>query len=80
MNFSDGGRGVSAPSRPRRYRVDWVQLGAALVMLLGYLAVLVLCFAPVPPSPVSTPVMLVTLAATTVWLARREEHDGGGQR
>ena len=66
--------------RPRRYRVDWVQLVAALVMLLSYLAVIVLCFAPVPPSPLATPVMLVCLGSTTVWLSRREEHDGGGPR
>lgn len=66
--------------RPRRYRVDWVQLIAALVMLLSYLAVIILCFAPVPPSPLATPVMLVCLSSTTIWLARREEHDGGEQR
>lgn len=66
--------------RPRRYRVDWVQLAAAVVMLLSYLAVIVLCFAPVPPSPLATPVMLVCLGSSTVWLARREEHDGGEQR
>lgn len=66
--------------RPRRYRIDWVQLIAALVMLLSYLAVIVLCFAPVPPSPLATPVMLVCLSSTTIWLARREEHDGGEQR
>lgn len=40
--------------RPRLSRVDWVQLIAALVMIVSY--------------------------ATTVWLARREEHDGGGPR
>lgn len=68
---------MSTPSRPRRYRIDWVQLVAALVMLLSYLAVIVLCFAPVPPSPASTPAMLVCLGSTTVWLARREERDGG---
>ncbi len=66
--------------RPRRWRVDWVQLVAALVMIVSYVAVIVLCFAPVPPSPASTPVMLVCLGATTVWLARREEHAGGEQR
>lgn len=66
--------------RPRRWRVDWVQLIAALVMILSYAAVIVLCFAPVPPSPASTPAMLVCLGSTTVWLARREEHDGGGPR
>ena len=66
--------------RPRRYRVDWVQLIAAVVMLLSYLAVIVLCFAPVPPSPLATPVMLVSLGSSTIWLARREEHDGGGPR
>lgn len=72
---------MSTPSRrPRQYRIDWVQLLAAVVMLLSYLAVIVLCFAPVPPSPASTPVMLVCLGATTVWLSRREEHDGGGPR
>ena len=72
---------MSTPSRrPRQYRIDWVQLVAAVVMLLSYLAVIVLCFAPVPPSPASTPVMLVCLGATTVWLSRREEHDGGGPR
>ena len=27
---------MSAPSRPRRYRIDWVQLVAALVMILSY--------------------------------------------
>lgn len=68
---------MSAPSRPRRYQVDWVQLAAALVMIVGYLATLFLCFAPVPPAPVSTPVMLATLAATTVWMARRDAHEGG---
>lgn len=66
--------------RPRRYRVDWVQLVAAVMMLLSYLAVIVLCFAPVPPSPLATPAMLVCLGSTTVWLARREGHDGGGPR
>lgn len=72
---------MSTPTRrPRRYRVDWVQLVAALVMLVSYVSVIVLCFAPVPPSPLATPVMLVCLGSTTVWLARREEHDGGGPR
>ena len=72
---------MSAPARrPRRYRIDWVQLVAALVMLVSYAVVIVLCFAPVPPSPASTPAMLVCLGSTTVWLARREEHDGGGPR
>jgi hypothetical protein len=66
--------------RPRRYRIDWVQLIAALVMLVSYAAVIALCFAPVPPSPVSTPAMLVCLGSTTVWLARREERAGGEQR
>ena len=66
--------------RPRRYRVNWVQLIAALVMLVSYATVIVLCFAPVPPSPASTPAMLVCLGSTTVWLARREEHDGGDSR
>jgi len=72
---------MSTPSRrPRRYRIDWVQLIAAMVMLLSYLAVIVLCFAPVPPSPLATPAMLVCLGSSTIWLARREEHDGGEQR
>ena len=72
---------MSAPARrPRRYRIDWVQLVAALVMLLSYLAVIVLCFAPVPPSPLATPALLVCLGSSTIWLARREEHDGGEQR
>ena len=71
---------MSTPSRrPRRYRVDWVQLIAALVMLLSYLAVIVLCFAPVPPSPLATPVMLVSLGSSTIWLARREQNDGGAE-
>lgn len=64
----------------RRYRVDWVQLVAALVMIVSYAALIALCFAPVPPSPASTPAMLVCLGSTTVWLSRREEHDGGGPR
>ena len=68
---------MSTPSRPRRYRIDWVQLVAALVMLVSYATVIVVCFAPVPPAPASTPAMLVCLGSTTVWLARREEHDGG---
>lgn len=69
---------MSAPARrPRRYRIDWVQLVAALVMLVSYAAVIILCFAPVPPSPLATPVMLVSLGSSTVWLVRREEHDGG---
>ncbi|EJF35821.1 hypothetical protein HMPREF1317_0304 [Schaalia georgiae F0490] len=68
---------TSTTRRPRRYRIDWVQLVAALVMLASYAAVIVLCFAPVPPAPASTPAMLVCLGSTTVWLARREEHDGG---
>lgn len=72
---------MSTPSRrPRRYRIDWVQLIAALVMLAAYAAVIVLCFAPVPPSPLATPAMLVCLGSSTIWLARREEHDGGEQR
>lgn len=66
--------------RPRRYRIDWVQLVAALVMIVSYVSVIIFCFAPVPPSPASTPAMLVCLGATTVWLSRREEHDGGGPR
>ena len=71
---------MSTPSRrPRRYRVDWVQLIAALVMLLSDLAVIVLCFAPVPPSPLATPVMLVSLGSSTIWLARREQNDGGAE-
>ena len=68
---------MSTPSRPCRYHIDWVQLVAALVMLVSYATVIVLCFAPVPPAPASTPAMLVCLGSTTVWLARREEHDGG---
>lgn len=71
---------TSTTRRPRRYRIDWVQLVAALVMLASYAAVIALCFAPVPPSPASTPAMLVCLGSSTVWLARREEHDGGEQR
>lgn len=66
--------------RPRRYRVDWVQLVAALVMIVSYVSVIILCFAPVPPSPLATPVMLVSLGSSTIWLARREERDGGGPR
>lgn len=68
---------MSAPSHPRRYRIDWVQLVAALVMLISYATVIALCFAPAPPSPLATPVMLVCLGSSTIWLARREEHDGG---
>ena len=68
---------TSTTRRPRRYRIDWVQLVAALVMLVSYATVIALCFAPVPPAPASTPAMLVCLGSTTVWLARREEHDGG---
>ncbi len=72
---------MSTPSRrPRRYRIDWVQLIAAMVMLVSYAAVIALCFAPVPPAPASTPAMLVCLGSTTVWLARREDRDGGGPR
>jgi len=72
---------MSAPARrPRRYRVDWMQLVAALVMIVSYAAVIVLCFAPVPPSPLATPAMLVCLGSTTIWLSRREEHNGGEQR
>ena len=72
---------MSAPARrPRRYRIDWVQLVAALVMLLSYLAVIVLCFAPVPPSPLAPPAMLVCLGSSTIWLSRREEHNGGDSR
>ena len=69
----------SSTRRPRRYRVDWVQLVAALVMIVSYAAVIILCFAPVPPSPASTPAMLVCLGSTTVWLARRDAHEGGDQ-
>lgn len=71
---------TSTTRRPRRYRIDWVQLVAALVMIVSYVAVIVLCFAPVPPAPLATPAMLVCLGSSTVWLARREEHDGGEQR
>lgn len=66
-------------SRPRRYRIDWVQLAAAVVMLASYAAVIGLCFWPVPPAPAAMPVMLICLAATTVWLARRDAHEGGDQ-
>ena len=70
----------SSTRRARRYCIDWVQLTAALIMIVSYAVVIALCFAPVPPAPASTPAMLVCLSSTTVWLARREEHDGGEQR
>lgn len=60
------------------YRVDWLQFTAAIVALVAYGITIWACFAFYLPWPVTTPAMLVALAAGCVWSWRRDLHEREG--
>lgn len=59
------------------YRVDWIQLAAAIVALVAYGITIGACFAYRVPWPITTPSMLVTFGAGCVWSWRRDLHERG---
>ena len=59
------------------YRIDWIQLLAALTALVAYGVVIWSCFALYIAWPVSTPGMIVAFLASGVWSHRRDVHERG---
>lgn len=60
------------------YRIDWLQLAAAIVTLASYVATIVACFMFYVPWPITVPLMTVTFIASGVWSHRRELHEREG--
>lgn len=60
------------------YRIDWLQLAAAIVALASYVATIAACFMFYVPWPITGTLMTVTFIASGVWSHRRDLHEREG--
>ena len=60
-----------------RYRIDWIQLLAAIIALASYAATIVAMFMFYIPWPITVPLMALMLTASGVWSHRRDVHERG---
>ena len=60
------------------YRIDWIQLLAAIASIICYGATIAACFMFYVPWPITVPLMAATLGASAVWSFRRDQHETQG--
>jgi hypothetical protein len=60
------------------YRIDWIQLAAALTTMIAFTAVMWSVFALYIAWPVATPGMVTALIASGVWSHRHEVNQTKG--